>query len=114
MNRAVRIVACAATWSVCITTVAIVPGEAAEVRYRDAPAELRIGEISERTIEIVLAPLDESSGEPRPVPPSSVTVELQPQEKLRRRALDGAEQVAVGSLRIEVTAEPLTITIRRP
>ena len=114
MNRAGRLITRVALWSACLSTVAIDRNEAAEVRYRNAPAELRIGEISERTMQIVLAPLDESSGEPRPVPPSSVTVELQPQEKLRRRALDGAEQVAVGSLRIEVTAEPLTITIRRP
>src|SRR5688572_8790359 len=113
MNRAVQLILYVTTFAACASTVAIVRCEAAEVRYRDTPAELAINQISERTVQIVLAPLDESTGEPRPMPPSGVTVELQPQEKLRRRRLEAAEQIAVGPLRIEVKAEPLTITVRR-
>ncbi len=48
---------CAFTWSACVSTVSIVRCEAAEVRYRGAPAELTINEISERTLQIVLAPI---------------------------------------------------------
>jgi alpha-glucosidase/alpha-D-xyloside xylohydrolase len=73
-----------------------------------------ISEISEQTLQIVLAPIDESTGEPRPAPASSVTVELEPKEKLRRRALEANEQVDVGNLRVEVIANPIAITIRRP
>ena len=65
-------------------------------------------------MQIVLAPLDESTGEARSAPPSSVTLKLQPQEKLRRRTVDNTEEIAVGGLRIEVKAEPLTITVRGP
>jgi alpha-glucosidase/alpha-D-xyloside xylohydrolase len=88
-------------------------GESVEIRYRGVQAELVISEISEKTLKIAAAPIDESSGEARPAPPSSVTVELKPQEKLRRRALEAGEQVDVGKLRVEVAANPLTIAIRR-
>ena len=44
--------------------------EAVEVRYRGVPAELVISEISEHTLKVVLAPIDETRGEARPAPPS--------------------------------------------
>jgi alpha-glucosidase/alpha-D-xyloside xylohydrolase len=113
MNRAVHLIVGVLVCSVCLTMVGIVRCEAVVVRYRNTTAELSINQISERTVQIVLAPLDESTGEPRPAPPSSVTVELQPQEQLRRRTLEAAEQIAVGGLRVDVKAAPLTITIRR-
>jgi alpha-glucosidase/alpha-D-xyloside xylohydrolase len=86
---------------------------AADIQYRGAPAELAISQISDRTLQIVLAPIEEATSEARPAPPSSVTVPLEPQEKLRRRTLESAEQITVGKLRVEVKAEPLTVTVRR-
>ena len=40
-----------------------VRGEAAAINYRGAPAELKINGLSERTLQIILAPLDETTGE---------------------------------------------------
>ncbi len=88
--------------------------QTAPVRYGDKDAELSINEISERTLQIVLAPLDESNGEPRPAPPSSVLVEQQPTNKLRARKLEPSQEINAGKLRVVVTADPLKISIQRP
>ena len=57
MNRLIRLIVFAVTWSACVSNVVVVRCEAVEVRYRGAPAELTINEISERTLQIVLAPI---------------------------------------------------------
>ncbi|MCI0460937.1 MAG: DUF5110 domain-containing protein [Gemmataceae bacterium] len=89
------------------------PARADVIRYGGNPAELSLSAVSERTVQIVLAPLDEK-GAARSAPPSTVLVHQQLQLKLRQRALTGMEEVAVGKLRVQVKPEPLTIAICRP
>jgi alpha-glucosidase/alpha-D-xyloside xylohydrolase len=83
------------------------------VRYAGSPAELSLSAVSERTMQITVAPLDDK-GTPRPSPPSTVLVEQRPELKLRRRELNDAEEVAVGKLRVRVKAKPLTLSVRGP
>jgi hypothetical protein len=63
---------------------------AAPIRYAGNAAELSVSAISEHTVQIVLAPLDEK-GQARSAPPSTVLVELRSALKLRRRELSRAE-----------------------
>jgi alpha-glucosidase/alpha-D-xyloside xylohydrolase len=86
---------------------------AAPIRYAGNAAELSVSAISEHTVQIVLAPLDEK-GQARSAPPSTVLVELQSGLKLRRRELSRAETVSVGKLRVGVKPQPLTISVQGP
>jgi alpha-glucosidase/alpha-D-xyloside xylohydrolase len=89
------------------------PGRGGSIRYAGQAAELSVSTVSEHTVQIVLAPLDEK-GKARSAPPSTVLVDQQPRLKLRRRELAGAEAVSEGKLRVEIKPEPLTISIQRP
>jgi alpha-glucosidase/alpha-D-xyloside xylohydrolase len=80
------------------------------IRYSGNPAELSVSAISESTVQIVLAPLDEK-GQARSAPSSSVLVEQRAQIKLRCRELAGAKAVSAGKLRLQVKPLPLTISI---
>src|SRR5262249_24210419 len=86
---------------------------AATIRYGGQNAELSVSSVSERTVQIVLTPLDEK-GQARPTPPSTVLVEQQPKLLLRRRALAGPEEVAAGKWRVRLKPEPLTISLVGP
>src|SRR5262249_55793937 len=83
------------------------------IRYGGSRAELSVSAVSERTVQIVVAPLD-GQGKARPAPPSTVVVGQKPRLKLRRRELAGAEEVSAGGLRMEVKPRPLTVSIRGP
>jgi alpha-glucosidase (family GH31 glycosyl hydrolase) len=98
-------------WLCFITATA--SGQMASVRYRDQDAELSINQVSERTFQIVFAQLEESTGEPRQAPPSSVVVEQQLNNKMRARKLEPSQTFDVGKLRIVVAADPLKISVRR-
>src|SRR5262245_38692274 len=74
---------------------------AAPVRYGDQDAELSVSTIGERTVQVLLAPLDEK-GKPRPAPPSTVLVAQQPELRLHCRELTEAREVAAGRLRVRV------------
>src|SRR5437764_14007059 len=80
------------------------------IRYGGASAELSISEVSDRTVRIVLAPLDEQ-GKPRPAPASTVLVDFPEKLKLRCRDLSGPEEVALTKLRVKLRPEPLAIVI---
>src|SRR5262249_23030109 len=67
------------------------PAAADPVRYWGADAELSVSAVSERTVLIALAPLDEN-GQPRPATPSTALVPQKLDEQLRRRELKGAEE----------------------
>jgi alpha-glucosidase/alpha-D-xyloside xylohydrolase len=81
------------------------------VRYGGSAAELTISALSDKIVQIVVAPLDEQ-GKPRPGRPSTALVEQKPQVKLRRRELDQAQEVSAGGLRVTVKPQPLTVSIR--
>src|SRR5262245_27788324 len=80
------------------------PATAADVRYRGGKAELTVSAVSDRTVQVVLAPLDDK-GKPRPAPPSTVLVEQKPQLKLRTRELAKAREVSAGKLRVRGAAQ---------
>src|SRR4029077_6520544 len=80
--------------------------QAAEtLRFGGEPAELRIDEVSERTIRIELAPLDER-GIPRAEATSSDLVPFPSQEKLRIRELGSSKEIRAGKLRVRVQPNP--------
>jgi alpha-glucosidase/alpha-D-xyloside xylohydrolase len=96
---------------VCLTSP---PAAAAgPLRLGDGPAELSVAAVSERTVRIALAPLDEA-GNPRRGPASTVLVPLSPETKLRVRELPEAREVRAGQLRVRVRPDPLTVTVHGP
>jgi alpha-glucosidase/alpha-D-xyloside xylohydrolase len=81
------------------------------VNYWGGKAELSISQVSERTVRIVLAPLDDK-GTAVPAPPSTALVLPEPKNvKLKRRALDGPEQVTAGKLRLQITPAPFKVAV---
>ena len=86
---------------------------ATDIRYGADRAELSVGAVSERTVQIVLAPLDEKD-QPRTGAPSTVLVEQKPDIQLRCRDLTEAKEVRVGKLKVRVKPDPLTVTVLGP
>jgi alpha-glucosidase/alpha-D-xyloside xylohydrolase len=86
---------------------------AAVVRYAGADAELSASAVSERMVQIVIAPLDDK-GQPRPAPTSTALVEQKPELKLRTRDLKKAEEVTAGKWRVQIKPEPLTVVLSGP
>jgi alpha-glucosidase/alpha-D-xyloside xylohydrolase len=98
---------------ICWLASAIVLAEAsAAIRFADAPSELVISEVSERTLRVTLSPLDEQ-GRPASGPPSAILVPFEEQERFRARELAGEKNLRVGKLRVRITPQPLTISVRR-
>ena len=73
--------------------------------------EVVISEISERTLRLQFAPLDEQD-HPRPPGSSTVLVPFASVEKLRTRELDTEKEVRVGQLRVTIRPQPLTVVVR--
>ncbi|HJQ81565.1 MAG TPA: hypothetical protein VJ828_16505, partial [Lacipirellulaceae bacterium] len=97
-----------------LTNPTILYAQSVPIRYRGAPAELAINKLSDRTLQIVLSPIDEATGEPRPEPRSSVLVEQEPQSVLRSRNLDdGGQDIPVGNLTVKIEPAPLSISLLR-
>jgi alpha-glucosidase/alpha-D-xyloside xylohydrolase len=86
---------------------------AAEIRYGGGRAELSVGAVSDRTVQIVLSPLDEK-GKARVAPPSTALVRQEPEPKLTCQELKDVREVSAGKLIVKVTPEPLTISVRGP
>src|SRR5262249_11589543 len=86
---------------------------AAPLRHSGNPAELTVSAVGERTVRIVLAPLD-GKGKARPAPPSTVPVGLKPELKWTVRGLSGPEEVSAGKLRVRLKPDPLTVSVRGP
>jgi alpha-glucosidase/alpha-D-xyloside xylohydrolase len=84
----------------------------APIRFAGQNAELALSEVSERTLRIELAPLDEQ-GRPRPAAPSTVLVPFPSTSQWRARELDGEKVLRAGRLRVTVRPLPLSIAIRR-
>ena len=92
----------------CFTVSAANP-----LKIGDIPFELTLSEVSAHTVRLQLAPLD-SSGHPLPGIPSTVLVPFVSKQKLQTRALSGNKELHVGSMRIILNAEPLSVSIYRP
>jgi alpha-glucosidase/alpha-D-xyloside xylohydrolase len=89
------------------------PAAADPLRHGESPAELSVATVSDRTVRITLAPLDEN-GKPRPGPAPTALVERKPETKLQVRELSEAKEVDAGNLRVRVSPNPLTLTVRGP
>jgi alpha-glucosidase/alpha-D-xyloside xylohydrolase len=111
MTRAANFALVAALWIGSIFHP--LAASAAPVRYWGQNAELSIHEVSARTAQILVAPLDERS-KSRSAPPSTVLVEPPAKLKLRCRELNEPQEVAVGKLALKINQEPLTITVTAP
>lgn len=109
MSRSVGIVM-AVTFALAESTLG--PVLAATVRYGGHNAELAVSSVSERTLQIVLTPLDEK--EAHSAPASTVMVEQRPKLLLRRRELAGPEEVVAGKWRLRVRPGPLTLSLLGP
>jgi hypothetical protein len=90
-----------------------VTGAAEPLRFKDSRVELTVSAVSNRTVQVVVAPLDEKETA-RPGPPSTVLVGERPRVALRRRELAGAEEVSAGKLRVRVKPGPLTVSLKGP
>jgi alpha-glucosidase (family GH31 glycosyl hydrolase) len=110
MTRSTFSAACLALAAWMVPSAAL---SAAEVRYGGSPAELSVGAVSDRMVEIILAPLDDE-GRPRPEPPSTALLKFKTDVKLRCKELKDAQEVTAGKLVVKVTAGPLAITVRGP
>jgi alpha-glucosidase/alpha-D-xyloside xylohydrolase len=86
---------------------------AGEIRYGGVRAEVSVSAVSERTVLVVLSPLDEK-GKPRSAPPSTALVKQELEPKLTCQELEGPREVTAGKLRVTVKPEPLTVTVRGP
>jgi alpha-glucosidase/alpha-D-xyloside xylohydrolase len=83
------------------------------LKHGTKSAELSISAVSDWTVRITLAPLDDAA-QPRPGSPSSQLVDLKAEDKLRVRELTEAKELAVGKLKVRVSPSPLTVTVRGP
>ncbi|HET7626376.1 MAG TPA: TIM-barrel domain-containing protein [Verrucomicrobiae bacterium] len=80
--------------------------------FEGAPAELKISAVSDRTIRVELAPLDEKSAV-QPKNSEPILVPFSEQEKFRARELSGEKEIQAGSLRVQIRPRPLTIAVHR-
>jgi alpha-glucosidase/alpha-D-xyloside xylohydrolase len=102
-------------WSrlaIAFTLFASIPTicQADGLQYAGNPAALTIQQVSERTVKVVLAPLD-AQGQPRPAPPSTALVAPNGRNLLTIRKLDDAQVVNAGELRCRIQARPLSISL---
>ncbi len=76
------------------------------------PVEIKIGEVSDRTIRIELTPLEERENlRHRAVSP--VLADFPVKEKFRARRLAGEKKIRVGQFRVTLHPQPLIVTVRR-
>jgi alpha-glucosidase/alpha-D-xyloside xylohydrolase len=94
--------------------LAFVPGlTAAPLRHAGRDVEMSLGQVSEHTMEVKLAPLGETVA-PAQKPVATVLVDTRAEEKWRGREWNAPTRVTVGRMRCEIASSPLTLTIRRP
>lgn len=91
---------------------AIAAGENSKIVWDGQPCEIALGEVSARTVQLVIAPLD-AQGKPTAIPEAAAFLKLPIVEKFRARELAVTKEIAVGKMRITITAEPLTISVHR-
>jgi len=82
------------------------------ISYEGVPVDLKISEVSEKTVRIELRPID-PSGNPEASTPSPTLAVCPVKEKFHARELSSEKKLRVGDLRLTVDRNPLTITVRR-
>jgi len=83
------------------------------IRFGGVPVELTISQVSDCTVRVQLAPLDEQ-GRPQTEMPSPVLVPFPTTMKFQARELNGTKELRAGQLRVTVKSPPLTVSVRRP
>jgi alpha-glucosidase (family GH31 glycosyl hydrolase) len=111
MGNSLLIVAFAAC---CVVASAGRPDTVAAqaIRYAGADAELSVYRVSDRTIEVRLAPID-GSGEAEEPAPSGILVDYAREALWRGRTLEAPVRRHVGDLTLDIEAEPLAVILRR-
>ena len=89
----------------------IASARATPFRFGGLPCELILSQVSDKTLRISFTPLDGTS-QPQYGARSTVLVPFPATEKLRLRDLNGTRELRLGPLRVVLTVEPLSITIR--
>lgn len=89
---------------------AVIAGTA--IQFSGVPVELIVSQVSDCTVRLQLAPLDEQ-GRPQMPLISPALVSFPAEEKLRVRELDDAKKIRVGQLNLTIKPAPLTISMRR-
>jgi alpha-glucosidase/alpha-D-xyloside xylohydrolase len=82
------------------------------VLWAGANCEISLGQVSDRTAQLVISPLDDQ-GQPRPIPTTAAFVSFPVTEKFRGRDIQGAKDIQSGKLRFTIKAQPLTISVHR-
>ena len=96
--------------AVCFAAPALRAADA--IHFAGHNADLKLSEISDRTLRIQLTPLG-ASGKLVSAPPSTVLVPFPASEKFHARELAGEKQLRVGKLRVTLKSHPLTVEVRR-
>lgn len=76
------------------------------------PVEIKVSEVSERTIRIELTPLDQR-GKLQPQASSPILASFPVKEKFRAQKLAGERKATVGSFRVTLQPQPMIVTVRR-
>lgn len=76
------------------------------------PCELSLGSVSERTVQLVVAPLDAQS-KPAAIPANTGFLDLPVAEIFRSCQLVNKREIPAGRMQITLTAQPLTIGVHR-
>ena len=98
---------------VCLVFLACSIAKAgSSIRFDGVPVELTVSQISDCTVRLQLAPLDEQD-RPQTGISSPALVPLSAAEKLQARELGGTKEFRTGQLRVTVKPSPLTIFVRR-
>ncbi|MFD2099005.1 TIM-barrel domain-containing protein [Flagellimonas iocasae] len=84
---------------------------AQQIQYKGQPAELTITQVSDQTLEIQLASLDEN-GKATPVPSSEILIDYPKKQLWKGKSISGAKKFTAGNLTVELKSKPLTISIR--
>lgn len=95
----------------CWSLVTCLFATAAPIRFEGVPVELNISRISDSTVRMQMAPLDEK-GRAQTETPSPALLPL-PALNLRRvRELSGSQELRVGKFRVTIQSSPLNVSVR--
>ncbi|HHY86676.1 MAG TPA: glycoside hydrolase family 31 protein [Verrucomicrobia bacterium] len=99
---------------VCLILAAAQPGRSAgtgnAVRFAGMNGELRVEEVSERTVRIRFIP---PSAPENTNAPGSVLVPFESRERLRATTIERPREISIAGLRVSVSSQPLTVSVKR-
>lgn len=96
----------------CSVIACCIARAGASIEFQGVPVELRVSEVSDKTVRIQLFPIDEH-GNLVPTTPSPTLDIFEAKEKFHAREVGSEKEVRIGDLRLVLKSNPLTITVRR-